>query len=56
LDITFAQPEADAAYALTVQPNWFTLDRVAARTATGFKVEFQTAAPAGATLDWQLLR
>jgi hypothetical protein len=56
LDIVFVQPEADAAYSLTVQPNWFTLDRVATRTATGFTVEFQTAAPAGATLDWQLLR
>jgi hypothetical protein len=54
--IQFGQPEADARYALNIQPNWLTQDAVIEKTANGFTVEFSGPAPAGAALDWQLIR
>lgn len=54
--IQFGQPEADARYALNIQPNWLTQDAVIEKTSKGFTVEFSSPAPAGATLDWQLIR
>lgn len=56
VEVRFAQPEVDADYSLVAQPNWFTLDRVVRKTATGFVVQFSESAPAEARLDWQLLR
>jgi hypothetical protein len=56
LTITFPQAEADANYALTVQPTWMTMDCLTRKTATGFTVQFSVPAPAGAAIDWQLIR
>ena len=56
LEVTFPTPEPDAAYAVAVQPNWLTADRLAAKTPAGFVVEFAEPAPAGAAIDWVLVR
>lgn len=56
IDIAFAAPEADARYSLTAQPSWVTAFGVTEKRADGFVVQFATAAPDGATLDWQLIR
>ncbi len=56
LEVKFEKPEADAAYAVMVQPNWLTLDGVTQKTTAGFTVEFSAAAPAAAHLDWLLVR
>jgi hypothetical protein len=48
--------EVDANYSITVQPTWKTMDWIAAKTETGFVVEFSEEAPRGARLDWQLIR
>ncbi|MHB9132842.1 MAG: hypothetical protein ACYDBB_17370 [Armatimonadota bacterium] len=56
LRVVFATPEADGNYALHVQPNWNTNDWVVEKTATGFEAAFSSAAPAGAVIDWQLIR
>jgi hypothetical protein len=55
-EVTFAQPEPDADYALNVQPSWFTHDRVVQKRANGFTVEFSTPATADGCIDWQLIR
>ena len=56
LAVRFDRPEADSAYSVVVQGNWFTLDRVAEKRADGFDVEFSEPAPQEAALDWQLVR
>jgi hypothetical protein len=56
LQVTFDRPEADDAYAVTVTPSWMTNIAVPAKTAAGFRVQFGTAAPAGAKVDWVLVR
>jgi hypothetical protein len=56
ITVTFSKPEADADYSITVQPNWFTMDRVVKKTDKGFGVEFSQPAGAGAAIDWQLIR
>jgi hypothetical protein len=56
LTIRFDQSEADSAYSVVVQENWFTLDRVTEKRADGFDVEFSEPAPRRAALDWQLVR
>lgn len=48
--------EADAAYRVRVDPQWGTTTWVTGRTTTGFRINFGTAAPAGALLDWDLVR
>jgi hypothetical protein len=54
--VRFDQPEADPAYSIVVQGNWFTLDRVTEKRTDGFDVEFSEPAPQGAAIDWQLVR
>ncbi len=54
--VTFATAEEDAEYAVTIQPNWMTMDRTVDKQAEGFTVAFSAPAPAGAALDWHLLR
>ncbi len=56
LAVVFPANEPDANYSLTVQPNWFTLDRVVRKANNGFIVSFSTPAPKGAVVDWQLIR
>jgi hypothetical protein len=54
--VRFDRPEADAVYSAVVQGNWFTLDRVTAKRADGFDIEFSEPAPQAAAIDWQLVR
>ncbi|MHB9133020.1 MAG: hypothetical protein ACYDBB_18285 [Armatimonadota bacterium] len=56
LTITFPTPEADAQYAVHLQPTWFTQTRVVSKTAKGFTVEFATPAPVKGTVDWIMVR
>jgi hypothetical protein len=54
--VTKAEP--DAAYQVLITPSWATTYYVAAadKLTTGFTARFGTAAPAGASFDWMLLR
>ena len=54
--VDLAVPETDSNYSLTVQPNWLTSTSVPSKKAGGFAVEFSVPAPAGGTIDWQLIR
>ena len=54
--ITFGTPLSDANYGVAVTPNWNTSVWVTGKTATGFTINFGTAAPAGATVDWMIRR
>ncbi len=54
--ISFATPEEDAAYAVSVTPSWLTLTAVPKKAAEGFTVHFGAEAPEGATLDWIIVR
>jgi hypothetical protein len=56
LEVKFATPEADAEYAVSVTPSWMTNLCVPTKTAAGFAVQFGTAAPANAKLDWVIVR
>ncbi len=56
LQISFGTPEPDDAYAVTVTPSWMTNIAVPTKMARGFRVQFGTAAPAGARVDWVLVR
>jgi hypothetical protein len=56
LKMTFAQPEADANYAVTITPSWMTNLCVPQKTPQGFTVQFGTAAPANGRVDWVLVR
>jgi len=55
LTVSFQRPEADAAYALHVQPSWFTAV-TAEKTESGFTARFEKPAPANAKIDWILVR
>ncbi|MBI4028580.1 MAG: hypothetical protein HY360_26570 [Verrucomicrobia bacterium] len=55
LKVQFARPEADAHYAVQVQPSWFTA-AVVEKTATDFTARFEKPAPDKASLDWILVR
>lgn len=48
--------EPDATYAVQVTPSWLTTVRVTSKTTAGFTIDFGTAAPAGATVDWFIVR
>lgn len=50
------RPEANADYAVMVQPSWLTLDAVTEKTAEGFTVTFSAAPPEEGRIDWMLLR
>jgi hypothetical protein len=54
--IVLRVPEKSAAYGVVVQPSWSTAHAVTAQTAAGFTVDFSTPAPAGASLNWVLMR
>jgi len=54
--VRFAQPEQDAHYAVSVTPSWMTNLCVPEKTANGFTVQFSTPAPAGARMDWIVVR
>ena len=54
--VTLAKPEQDASYGVLVTPNWLTTFRVTAKSKTGFTVDFGTAAPASAAIDYLVFR
>ncbi|MBI2299110.1 MAG: hypothetical protein HYU66_09250 [Armatimonadetes bacterium] len=56
LQVAFPTPEPDAAYAVSITPSWLTNTCVPAKTAAGFTVQFGTPAPAGAKVDWIIVR
>jgi hypothetical protein len=51
-----ANHEPDANYAVVVTTNWGTTAWVTNKTATGFTINFGTAAPSGAEAQWLLFR
>ncbi|WP_254511272.1 hypothetical protein [Anatilimnocola floriformis] len=55
-EVKFPRPEADADYAVFLELSWLTERAVSNKTAEGFTVTFSQAAPAGAKLDWMLVR
>ncbi len=48
--------EPDARYAVLVTPNWNTTCFVSNKATTGFTINFGTPAPAGAMIDWFMVR
>lgn len=56
LSVAFPNPEADAAYAVSVTPTWMTNLCVSAKKAEGFTVQFSAPAPLGAKVDWIMVR
>jgi len=56
VSVTLPVPEADGDYAVFIEQSWLTARAVTKKTATGFSVQFASAAPEKATLDWMILR
>jgi hypothetical protein len=54
--ITLPVTEPNNNYGVNVTPNWNTTVWVTGKTTTGFTVNFGTAAPSGAMIDWHLFR
>jgi hypothetical protein len=48
--------EPNATYGVIVTPSWLTTSRVTTKATTGFTIDFGTAAPAGATVDYCVVR
>jgi hypothetical protein len=56
LQVESPVPETDAEYAVSVTPSWMANTWVPAKGPEGFTVQFGTAAPAGAKVDWIIVR
>jgi len=56
MQVRFATPEADAAYAVAVTPTWLTTVCSPTRTEAGFTVQFGTPAPDDARVQWIMVR
>jgi hypothetical protein len=54
--VTFPHAETDGDYAVFLELSWLTERAVAEKTADGFTVTFAKPAPAGAKLDWMIVR
>jgi hypothetical protein len=54
--VAFATPEADADYAVFVEPNWLGSRAIVKKESAGFTVQFEKPAPAGAVIDWMIVR
>ena len=54
--VPLPKTEPDALYGVLVTPSWLTTVRVTGKTTTQFTVDFGTAAPAGATIDFAVIR
>ncbi len=54
--IKFDHPEADGDYAVFIEQSWLTNRAVVEKGPNGFSVTFATAAPAGAKIDWMIVR
>ncbi len=56
VQVKFPKAEADADYAVFLEFTWLTNRAITSRTKEGFTVQFETPAPAGASLCWMLVR
>ncbi len=56
IDIALPNAEADGEYAVFLELTWLTNRAVTKRTAEGFTVTFDKAAPADGKLDWMIVR
>lgn len=56
LRITFPTPEADGDYAVFIEQSWLTERAISDKTAEGFTISFAAGAPAGAKVDWMIVR
>ena len=54
--IRFAAPEADGDYAVFVEQSWLGNRAISDKGPEGFTVSFASPAPAGAKLDWMIVR
>ena len=54
--VTFARAEVDASYAVFVEQSWLGNRAITKKDATGFTIQFEKPAPAGAKLDWMIVR
>lgn len=54
--VAFPRAESDGEYAVFLELSWLTNRAVTEKTADGFTVQFDQPAPAGAKLDWMLVR
>ena len=56
ITVAFETPEIDEAFSVVVSLSWPSASAVTKQSATGFTIDFGRPAPAGATLDWTLIR
>lgn len=56
VNIVFDDSEVDALYGVLATPNWSTTCYVTTKAVTGFTINFGTAAPASATVDYIVFR
>lgn len=54
--VTFPRTEVDTSYGVLATPNWGTTVWVTTKTTTGCTINFGTAAPANATVDFITFR
>jgi hypothetical protein len=54
--VNLSAAQRDRNYTLQITPSWVTAYGVINKTATGFTVEFDKAAPSDATFDWLIIR
>ncbi|PIZ63241.1 hypothetical protein COY16_02600, partial [Candidatus Roizmanbacteria bacterium CG_4_10_14_0_2_um_filter_39_13] len=53
--VTFPNVNDTFDYAVGITPNWYTEFKVTEKTVEGFRVEFYSIAPLGATFDWIII-
>lgn len=56
MEIRFAAPEKDGAYAVAITPSWLTNVCCPTKSRNGFTIRFGTAAPEGARIQWIMVR
>ena len=54
--VAFSVPESTAEYAAVARPSWPCTQAITQQTKTGFTIQFDSPAPAGASLNWMMLR
>jgi len=54
--VTFPRTEVDASYGVCATPSWGTTVWVTSKATTGCTINFGTAAPAGASVDYLTFR
>ncbi len=56
LHIKFPQPESDGDYAVFIEQTWLTNRAISEKGPDGFTITFASPAPAGAKVDWMIVR